>query len=484
MKHLYIIIFLVIFISTTAVGCSYIEELLDKDPPDIVEPADNADEGATTSPDDDDKGESNAKVIALHSKDLDALKPYKDSQGNVVEPSIEIPQLVHDSKDARAFNEDMKEFCENSIEEFNQAAQNESSCVNDISYEFYENGNILSIVITAQACEKTPDSIFISTFNYNTDTNKAMSWKEVVEHAKLKKNLPHMVTSAILKKAEAYKDYLSKAEIGHLLSQMLCINWNRLYELPPLDTYTIKNYHPNKEITYQPIMLNDLDGSPPYVFLDGNGKLNYVLDEYMPAGSGFQQVIINPIDYRPFKENYNPLYVEVLYSLSDYEYEGEDPLVLSAYLGELYSDTPMQNLHFLKDSFDIEIQDINSIDTYAGNESKRPLEVYLLIPKYEEVCIKPYILEENGKLKPMSNNNIGACVITCNASELRPDRCFRIQYQDTLIEYIPQISLVDSSSVIDVDGVKDITNDLIPVSMNLVGQEAHDYIQILRHPQN
>lgn len=137
------------------------------------------------------------------------IKYGEEDEGYIYEYSYHLPKINDNSSDADTINDEIYNIAKNSIQLVEEVTSGSAEFPSEpeyksVSYETYENGDIVSIVIISDAVYS--DWIDYGVFNYNKQTHKKVSNEEILEIAGLSED-------EFLKKA---RNTLGVAALGDL----------------------------------------------------------------------------------------------------------------------------------------------------------------------------------------------------------------------------------------------------------------------------
>ena len=132
---------------------------------------------------------------------------------------LKMPFININSEDAKTVNETIKNIFEEAYDEFGKDGEYGGKVKIDTSYEYYENGNIISVVIKkSYGIVPGGSSLKMYTFNFNTETLKTASLNEmaIVCGFESEADVTNKVNQWVGRQNE-----MSKANVGKLASESL-----------------------------------------------------------------------------------------------------------------------------------------------------------------------------------------------------------------------------------------------------------------------
>lgn len=185
---------------------------------------------------------------------------YTDSCGNKDDFSYHVPAINIDSDAAAAINSEIQAYCMSYIN--GDLSNMSSGCsieFNKISYYYYVNDNILSLIIKVNYLDD--DYIEYKTYNISTYTGNTVNGSNLLEY---KNVIPQKLLNTVKEKAEIEFD---QAVSG-------------------LDPAYYQDVHART------ISSDNISMNMP-MFMDQNGNINVVTKIYTIAGGGMYETIIN-----------------------------------------------------------------------------------------------------------------------------------------------------------------------------------------------
>lgn len=172
--------------------------------------------------------------------------------------SYDIPFVNLDSIDAQSINNDIEiEYLNKALVELNEYAEGLSISMYKVEYEYYINGDILSLVVSK---EFPNDCIYYKTYNLNLSTGKKVSNKELLELKKISED-----------------DYLNKMK--DTVTKFVEEHYSDLK----------KEFYGSKDevLSYVFVLEKTLErcSTDLPMFLDKNGDVSFVIDVTSIAGA-------------------------------------------------------------------------------------------------------------------------------------------------------------------------------------------------------
>ena len=179
---------------------------------------------------------------------------------------IVVPFININSDDARKVNDEIKGVYDSAIDIYNKGTNDGMSYVDDCSYKYYVNGDIISIVLTYGhgATDVVRPDYYI--YNFNLKTGKLVSYNDVYSFVgfnsdNINISISDSITSVMTEKMSSFPDSL-KADF---------------------DTYNNQSFQ-----NY----INSVDDGSIKYYVDSNKKLNVMVTLSIPAGVGSFDTII------------------------------------------------------------------------------------------------------------------------------------------------------------------------------------------------
>lgn len=231
---------------------------------DITNTQENSDEQNTLKEDKDKEYVYDAEYESNVSKES-----YKIGNRTLYLKDIKVPYINIKSDDAEKANKEIEDVYKQAIEQYNKGISDETSYVDECSYHYYINDNVLSIVIRwAFGATSVPEDDYY-TCNFDLKTGKKLEYSEVYKNAGFdSSNIDSKVESAInTKMKEKFKDMKDE-------------NYPEGTNFDTYDKESKDNYK------------KDVKNNTLKYFLSEDGKLNVVVELSIPAGRGEFPTII------------------------------------------------------------------------------------------------------------------------------------------------------------------------------------------------
>lgn len=190
---------------------------------------------------------------------------------------IVVPFININSDDARKVNDEIRGVYNSAIDIYKKGIDDGMSYVDDCSYKYYINGDIISIVLTYGhgATDVVRPDYYI--YNFNLKTGKLVSYNDVYSFVgfnsdDINDSVKNLITNIMQEKLNGTKDPAKETGDGAYYP-----------EGTNFDTYNDKSYE-----NY----LNSINDGTIKYFIDSNKKLNVVVTLSIPAGAGRFNTII------------------------------------------------------------------------------------------------------------------------------------------------------------------------------------------------
>ena len=197
----------------------------------------------------------------------------KFNNGGDDEFTYRIPQIDIKSEDSAKMNENIKEKYEKFYEEAVANFENDTDVVDEVDYQAYSNGDVLSVVAHRQVY----GWISYSTYNINTSTGKKVENKELLEMKKLTEDdIEKEVILYMTEKAKnaSYED-MTEAEIEEIQEDLL-----------------------------EKVNSMDINENTQF-YLNNENHLCVVVTEYVMAGAGEYERLYDLEEHELVEEQYN-----------------------------------------------------------------------------------------------------------------------------------------------------------------------------------
>lgn len=426
-----------------------------------------------------DKLDKNKELVNL-SKEIEKaeIRDYKSASGkNQTGIVIKIPNINIKSKDAIYFNSQMNKFAKYKLDEYNNRLKNKFEWKLNVDYKFYQSNDILSVIVFGYNNEGKknyyklddyPINAF-SSINIDLKTGNKISDKEMLKKFNIDKFEERVISYIHSQFPIENLKLNSKEDIKKLdmyklsISRSLGIFWEGMYfsQLKPNTEDT--TYWVNYDETVKPNLFYNSDSDN----LSVNIKLishdvRRKKFEYRKGDFLFKNFDISKI--KPKNIKLNKVYEYYAKKKGINPNSKDAPLLFSGYIGYYnLNDEAINNFQGVINNSNIDLKKLSCIETEHNNENivSKGNELYLLIPKYDEISLEYNIMDfdMNNPERYFTHgvDNIGNTLLRANISELFNDCVINIAYRDKMIKYEPNQSLVDGSNSV-VKGVVDITD--------------------------
>lgn len=233
----------------------------------------------TTTNTEEETNQNDENIIAdMYSLDGSYELPFEETETYTIECSYHIPMITDDSSDAKKINDEIHDRFDSNIEHVKKLISGEANeeelyeaDYGDVSYEYYENGNVVSIVILVQYTYS--DYMEYMVYNYDKEKKVMVSNDEMINIAGLSKEkfltcAKYSLGEKALKNATEYANEIDSSD-----EDEASIEYRNMM-IPDF----IKSY-------VDTISDSKNDISMPMYF-DADNKLVVVGRVYVPAGAG------------------------------------------------------------------------------------------------------------------------------------------------------------------------------------------------------
>lgn len=253
------VVFLIILIVSVNLAIRYVDGKLykhDNSDNDIVESNQNVHYTGYVNKLDDSK-----EYVYRASYDNDGIvDSYSTLYKTYYLDNIVVPYINIDSEDALKVNAEIKSVYDSAIETYKKGIEDKMSYVDDCSYRFFVNDNILSVVLTYG--KGATDVVHPSYYTYNFDlkTGRLVSYEDIYSYVgfnsdNISQSVKSSITTVMTERMSKFPDSLKE----------------------DFDTYNSQSY--DNYIS----LIND---SSIKYFISSNKKLNVIVTLSIPAGTG------------------------------------------------------------------------------------------------------------------------------------------------------------------------------------------------------
>lgn len=419
------------------------------------------------------------------------FKDYKLSDGQMqTGVVIRIPNLNITSADARYFNSQMESFAVHVIEDYKKKMKDGSRWENNVEYMVYQKDNLLSLVVFSydnegkkkyNRLEEYPINDF-SVINIDLKTGKKMSDQALLKQFgvdNLEGRLLSYIHSQFPMDEVKNGDRIAIAKYKFGISKSLEALWKGLYG---------KKSTGETDMTYWALYGKS---NGPNLFYNSQEKkllanVKLISSEDSQEGDGgfsFRNVDISKI--KPKQPILNPAYKYYAKRKGIDPNSKSAPLLLSGFIGYSQSKDIPYLFQGIMDKSKMNFQKMSFMETqHPGEYPIKGDELYILIPKYEEISLSYRVLEldmEKGQTFSFySMNSVGDMLLKANFSDLFSDCEVVVTYKDRTLKYQPYQSLEDGSNMV-VKGVADIT-DIIAKDRSKQAEGAKKFLAEFIYP--
>lgn len=439
-----------------------------------------------------------AKKDLVHlSKQVQKLKirDYKLSDGQIqTGVVIRIPNLTIKSADARYFNSQMENFARYTIQNYKNKIKDGSKWYSNVDYKVYRKGDLLSLVIFSYDNEgkkkysRLEDYSIndLSVINIDLNTGRKLSEKEMLQKFELhdfEERIIAYIHSQFPLNDVKNGDRIAVAKHKFGISKSMEVLWRGLYERKPTGdkdtTYWVlygKSDRPNLFYSEQE---KALLANVKLISYEGKKK-NFQTQE---GGFLFKNADISKIE--PKKTSLNPTYEYYAKKKGIDPTSKSAPLLLSGFIGYSQSKDVPYLFQGIMEKAKPDLQKLSFMETqHPGEQPIKGDELYILIPKYEEVSLFYLVVEPDMEKDQASSfysmDSMGDMLLKANFSDLFSDCEITVTYKDRKFKYEPYQSLKDGSNMV-VDGVADITDVIEKDRSKQVG-EASKFLSEFIYP--
>lgn len=462
----------------------------------------------------DDENKKNDSALSDNSKlivyplETDEIKKmvdysfYDEGQKQDIKNKVimRFPQVNLNSEDAEKFNEQMQKFAKSEYQRYQEAIKESYYWNRSLDYTFFENNEILSIVLYYFDPINYPDGFDLSehitadvkTFNFDPKTGKLLYDEEVVEIFGIQ-DYEQRILGYINEYGQKIKEGLHSTQDPELKKAMIDTFafavggsntnfWRSFYNLeerPDSDVLQISSQIEGREfwLGYDYFTKN----VAPQLYFDSNRMaLKAFVKLNVPAEAGYYYENVDVNDLSPLEFQLNPTYEYYAHKLGIDVNDSNSPVAFSALLGYKMDENAKHRLQSLKDNGALDLEEliINNMMDYSIDAIVSGDEMFVLIPKYVNTATTLVSLQvtEEGKDTQFSYNTyVGNILLICNPSELRSNCEVQFNFKGQLIKYQPSISLKDGSNTV-VDFVEDIS-PFVEDELSKVADEAQKVLE-------